>query len=330
MKTKLVYAVTSDKTDIYLEQTLVSIYSARLHNPNSVICLIVDNYTNDTIVGNRGLILKYIDQKCVVPVPKNYSKKLRSRYVKTSIREIINGDFLFIDGDTIITEPLSDIDNFNFEIGAVIDYHIVLSKHANRDMISKDCARIGIMAPEHYFNSGVIYCKDSSCTHRLFNEWHNAYCNNIANGVSQDQPTLALADRRCGYIIHELDGIWNCQVKRNGLRYLNRAKIIHYFGSESKAYTAQIEYLFCSDELYWKVAEEGYITPEIKSMVSAAKSAFPEQVQLCAGEFLATQVFKRFRYLFYQHRKLFNVLNNLVSGMFSCARVFAKNRVKQL
>ena len=301
-----------------------------MHNPKVSVTVITDDSTASTFTGWRSCIKEMINHLQVIPIPKEYNQIQRSRYLKPNLRKFIKGDYLFIDTDTIICDSLEEIDNTDADIALVADCNGNLLLDEQSVINRCHIAGFNNMNNQPYFNSGVIYCKDSSCTHRLFNEWHNAYCNNIANGVSQDQPTLALADRRCGYIIHELDGIWNCQVKRNGLRYLNRAKIIHYFGSESKAYTAQIEYLFCSDELYWKVAEEGYITPEIKSMVSAAKSAFPEQVQLCAGEFLATQVFKRFRYLFYQHRKLFNVLNNLVSGMFSCARVFAKNRVKQL
>ena len=38
MKTKIVYVVVSDDADFYLEQTLVSVYSARLYNPMRKYC----------------------------------------------------------------------------------------------------------------------------------------------------------------------------------------------------------------------------------------------------------------------------------------------------
>ena len=58
MKTKIVYVVVSDDADFYLEQTLVSVYSARLYNPNAEILLLVDSETNKTILGKREAILQ--------------------------------------------------------------------------------------------------------------------------------------------------------------------------------------------------------------------------------------------------------------------------------
>jgi hypothetical protein len=52
MKTKIVY-----EQDIYLEQTLLSVYSARLHMPDAEIILLVDDLTNKTINGKRNKII---------------------------------------------------------------------------------------------------------------------------------------------------------------------------------------------------------------------------------------------------------------------------------
>jgi hypothetical protein len=42
MKTKIVHVVVSDETDIFLEQALLSIFSLRKHNPNSLVELVID------------------------------------------------------------------------------------------------------------------------------------------------------------------------------------------------------------------------------------------------------------------------------------------------
>jgi hypothetical protein len=42
MKTKIVYVVTSDETDVYLKQALLSVFSLRKHNPNAYAELVVD------------------------------------------------------------------------------------------------------------------------------------------------------------------------------------------------------------------------------------------------------------------------------------------------
>ena len=40
MKTKILYVLVSSEADVYLEQALVSAYSARRHNPDAVLTLL--------------------------------------------------------------------------------------------------------------------------------------------------------------------------------------------------------------------------------------------------------------------------------------------------
>lgn len=81
MKTKIVYVVTSDETDVYLEQALLSVFSLRKHNPNAYVEFVVDQDTDATIAGKREEIMKYIDNKVVVNVPEEYNKVCRSRWL---------------------------------------------------------------------------------------------------------------------------------------------------------------------------------------------------------------------------------------------------------
>mgnify|MGYP000042041398 CR=1 FL=1 len=125
MKTKIIYVLVSNENDCYLEQALVSIYSLRLYNPDANLLLLVDEETSRTLEnGIRKLILNYVSKLVIVDVPFHYSKQQKSRYIKTSLRSQVIGDFLFIDCDTIINEELKDIDNLSCEIAAVPDCHL--------------------------------------------------------------------------------------------------------------------------------------------------------------------------------------------------------------
>ena len=53
MKTKIVYTVVSDETDIFIEQALLSIFSLRKHNPNAYVELVIDSLTNESTKGKR-------------------------------------------------------------------------------------------------------------------------------------------------------------------------------------------------------------------------------------------------------------------------------------
>lgn len=170
MKTKIVYAVSSDESDSYLEQALLSVFSLRKHNADAFVELVVDQDTDATITGKRREILKYIDNKVVVNIPEEYNKLCRSRWLKTSLREHVKGDFLYIDNDTIITDDLSEIDSYGFSIGAVINAHVLFSlrkeeRYAKK--IMKNAPHEGWNCSEDtpFFNGGVLLVKDTTESH---------------------------------------------------------------------------------------------------------------------------------------------------------------------
>ena len=104
MKTKLVYAVVSGEKDPYLSQAFVAVYSGRRYNPNAEILLVVDQDTNDVLEMSLPNIKKYLDKVIVVNTPSDMSKMHRSRFLKTTLRKNIDGDFLYIDTDTVVCE----------------------------------------------------------------------------------------------------------------------------------------------------------------------------------------------------------------------------------
>lgn len=54
MKTKLVYVLTCAPDKNYIEQAHMAIWSARYHNPDATIVLIVDDKTDALLTGKRG------------------------------------------------------------------------------------------------------------------------------------------------------------------------------------------------------------------------------------------------------------------------------------
>lgn len=96
MKTKLVYVLVSSKEDLYWEQCLISVMSARYQMPQAQIYLVCDDQTNDSLRGIREEIKQFITKLIVIPFDKNIEKLRRSRILKVTLRKIISGDFLYI------------------------------------------------------------------------------------------------------------------------------------------------------------------------------------------------------------------------------------------
>lgn len=282
MKTKIVYAVSSDEKDVYLEQTVLSVCSLRRYNPDAVVELVVDERTDKTIVGKRELINSYTNKKVVVKVPEVYDKKQTSRFLKTNLRQYIEGDYLFIDSDTVITDSLAEIDSFDGDIGAVINEHVPISQTSSwyKSFIREMAKREGWLCSDdmQFFNSGVLYVKDSNMARKFCSDWHEAWKESLRKyGVHYDQPPLALINERYGYLIKELSGEWNCQIMNCALPFLNEAKIIHYYSSSK----GKSIYAFRDRSIYLSIRENGYITDDILKLIGKAKSAYVNPIYFC-------------------------------------------------
>ncbi len=198
MKTKIVYAITSDNSDIYLDQLVFSVKTLRRHNPNAKICVIMDCVTENHLVGEREKILSLIDEKIVIKTPDGFNKRARSRYVKTLIRQVVVGPYLFIDTDTIITANLSPIDSLSHDVAACLDRHLPLNKNQMGGSIVSQLKIVGLIPnqeDEQYFNSGVMFVNDTRLAHNLYERWHSHWYKSHQKGMYIDQPALALANK---------------------------------------------------------------------------------------------------------------------------------------
>ena len=319
MKTKIVYVLTSSEKDFLLEQLLLSLYSLRYYNPNAEVYLVVDQDTLVSINGARNTVREYLTNIIAIKAPEEYNNMLRSRWLKTSLREYIEGDYLFIDSDTIITDSLEECDDWNFDIASVIDRHIpVDSNHQYHDYIcdrAKDTGWTFTQADALYFNSGVMFVKDNKKTHSFYKEWHKYWMQGVEKNVYQDQPTLGKVNKEFGYLIHELNGIWNCQIMANGIKYLAHSKIVHYFNAERQSERKSIFYLPSDKNIYKKIKKDNFVLDgATKEMIKNGRCAFADNYAIFADEQLlairdsfSQYVIKGFfsRCLFYKILRLF-------------------------
>lgn len=318
MNTKIVYVLVSDKEDNYLEQAIVSLFSLRLHNPAAEVVLVVDDITFENLSNERGEIKKFVTSIKHISCPSEYDKKQRSRYLKTSLREIVKGDYLFIDTDTIICRDLSDIDNLSCDIGAVKDKHLYLDNHPMKNLVRQWAQKVNWTIDENvYYNSGVLYVKDTKKAHALYTEWHRIWKKSTKQGLNLDQPSLGKAISETKISITEIDGSWNCQISDNGLKYLYDARIIHYFASvQFEDKDEEIVYLFRNPKILNEVRNNKYILSEdIKTRISNPKREFQNKVAILSGrnaDVVETCVYRSIRRLYFKNRGIFNFIEKLI------------------
>lgn len=226
MKTKIVYVLVSNRNDYYTEMLQLSLYSLRLYHPHDVVEIVMDEDTHRRLMKRRSPLLTEANP-IIVNVPDCYSSVQRSRYLKTSLREILSGDFLFIDTDTVIGGSLRAIEEgLNESIAAVLDNHDGEIVEVQRLIEPKNWS---VLYPVKQFNSGVFYVRDTAEAHRFFLQWHENWKYCVSNGCNYDQPGLRKALQETDIHIEELSGIWNCQVSRpSSMEFQKDAVIMHY------------------------------------------------------------------------------------------------------
>lgn len=229
MNTKLVYVLVSSEEDYYYEMVMLSLYSFRIYHPKEPVEVVMDEETYLQLQRNNALLLQ--DAKpVVVPISQEFNVMQRSRYLKTHLREIVEGDFLYIDSDTIICSPLDDIDRIDADMGMVLDMHRHDSFVSKTVVELNKRAGMGYTGNRPYYNGGVALVKDTPKVHDLFESWHRLWKKSVQNGVSKDQPALCQANVDLGFPITEIPGVWNCQINWGGrFCYLVQAKILHYY-----------------------------------------------------------------------------------------------------
>ena len=93
MRTKIVYVLVSQESDYYYEMALLSLYSLRLHHPKDVVQIVMDEDTHQRLTAMESPILSSATP-IVVSIPERFTVMQRSRYLKTKLTEIIEGDLL--------------------------------------------------------------------------------------------------------------------------------------------------------------------------------------------------------------------------------------------
>ena len=291
MGLKIVFDVISSEEDNYFEQAWVSMFSLRHFNPDAYVVLLTDDTTAQTIEKTyRKKAKQLIDDIVGVPFDKQYSNKEKSRWIKTSMRRLVRGDFLFIDADTIVAGALDEsyFEGFQNFIGAVHDYncssqlicHSAIFKIMYVDRL-KNIYGIDYKKETDVYNSGVLFVKDVPEAYALFDAWHKNWLIAKDKGVCLDQLPLVKTCQDMGNPIQSMSGIYNCQVKFS-IQYLHKAIILHTFSHQQDSSLSPILGSYIYDEI--KRSQD--LSEKIKDIILNAKNTFVSPCFLVGKEWV--------------------------------------------
>ena len=276
---KFVYILNSDGSDYYPEQMLVSMHSLRMYNDGAHIVLLLDQDTKDYLEGRKDPILAVADDVKVVDVPKNYNGIQRNRFIKTNMRDIVDGDFLYLDNDTIIQGDLYDLEELECDV-AIAPFQEKGDWDENHQHHHLDHYNSIVKKYPKGYNHGVawpsnncvILTKDTERAKELYHKWYEVWKESSEKyKYHKDQCPLWIANKQLGNIMTKLDGKYDCQGISDELvfNYLFDCRIFHYFSS-----SYYLDYLWIMQpEWLEKIRKEG-VTSEIEALIRNIKTDY--------------------------------------------------------
>ena len=229
MITKICYVLTSNGTDLYAKMTLVSASLSRRLYPAAEIVVLVDEVTNASLINRDSPILDLATR--IVCIETDIEKAApRSRFVKTSMRRVLDGDFVYLDADVLPIRHFDGISKIGIPMSAAPDLAESFDEPHFPKFAIERLNACGWNAPlPFYFNSGVIFMADTPIVQEFGEVWHKRW--KIMwnkTGDHRDQPAFNSAIESSGVQVHSLHGCYNAATYISPWK-ARKAKILHYW-----------------------------------------------------------------------------------------------------
>ena len=171
-----------------------------------------------------------------------------------------------------------------------------------------------------------MFVKDSTIAHNLYRHWHEDWLLRLSIDKVTDQPALGFANQQMGYVIKEINGIWNCQFIVNGLPYFSNAKVLHYYNTDSNKRNNNA-FVFKNNDIYENIKNKGELSSEIIDYISKPFNAFYKEGRMRVvfadyTEFMDMNLIQILSRTYIKHPKLFKI-----ADMLSCVYTWMKNYI---
>jgi hypothetical protein len=226
---QICYVLSSTGTDLYAQMTCISASLSRRLYPDAKIVLLVDEVTNLNLARCQSPLLALANQTICLQTDLE-SAGARSRFVKTSMRQVVDSDFVFIDADALPIRKFDEIDSPGAAMAAALDLDEFSGRPRFPPFAVERLRACGWSAPlPQYFNSGVIFMADTPEMRAFGQEWHRRWQRIFAaTGDYRDQPSFNSAIDAMGVKVHVLPDAFNATVYISPWK-ARHARILHYW-----------------------------------------------------------------------------------------------------
>lgn len=224
------FVLTAKDLGLYADMAAVAALSVRRLHPHARIILVTDEPTARAI-DDHSHALGNIMTEIVVRPTGTGDPVVSSRHLRTVLRQLVKGDYLYLDSDVVAVRPL--------DRGWPKRADLAMARDRNRRGITP-LALPGIeklraklaweFRMDRYLNAGVMFVRDTPAAHAFYTEWHRRWKQTLSLGMWQDQFSLNSASATGIARIAILPDRDNW-VTHSTAVLRGRARIFHFFAS---------------------------------------------------------------------------------------------------
>jgi hypothetical protein len=224
------FVVTAKHLRLYADMAAVAALCVRRLHPQARIMLVTDEPTACAI-DHHSHALRNIVTEIVVRPTGTDNPLVSSRHLRTVLRQLVKGDYLYLDSDTIAVRPL--------DRGWPRAADLAMARDRNQRGITPlalpgiEKLRVKLaweFRKDCYLNAGVMFVRDTPAAHAFYAEWHRRWKQALSLGIWQDQFSLNSASTTSIATIAILPDRDNW-VTHSTAMLRGRARIFHFFAS---------------------------------------------------------------------------------------------------
>lgn len=225
------FVVTSNGGDAYSAMTRIAVASIRITNPGIAVEVHCDCETDLACRRAADPLIDEVDRWVPHATPEG-APTFRNRFIKTRLRQVVNGPLLFLDSDLLVREDIGHLFEIDADVAGAANHsgHTVALQIWEQD--AAEIERMGWqVSPSLYINGGVLLYQDTPGARRLGAEWHRRWLEAFQRGGRyRDQPALNSALHSSQVRLARLPDRFNAQFTMNPAATRNAA-IWHYYAS---------------------------------------------------------------------------------------------------
>ncbi len=255
-----VYVLVYHGSGRYPAMAWISASALRRVHPGARLVLITDEESPAHLRRAYPQLLALFDQQLSISatIPKLVE---RSYYLKTRVHDLVRGDYVFLDSDTLPIRPFAHVFAWDWDIALVQDrnhYCPIKPIYPHWEQPRMDRLGWNIVLPK-YFNSGIGFYRDNSAVRKVVADWQKRWQESYATGDeawrSLDQLHLNCALQTHPCKVHELPPAYNAMVLVHPV-HARTAKIYHFFAANQQAWKRTLfehllDYLYQHGEMDW-------------------------------------------------------------------------------